>query len=75
MRILDRHVIELLRAVLERRSERRNASIAVLASKITRWEELIGSARQHRIASMLYLELMAAGAMVPPEIGEVLRSD
>ena len=52
---------------------RRDPTIAELARKITCWEDTIEGARQHGVLPILYSELAANSAVIPPEALELAR--
>ena len=73
MRALDRNTVNLLRAVVWPRAERRGSAVAELAAKITRWEDTIEGARQHGVLPTLYTELAANTTFISPEALELAR--
>jgi hypothetical protein len=75
MSALDHDSDNLLRAVVQARAEDRGKTIAELAPKISLWEETIDAARQHGILPMLYSELGANEAVIPPGALKLARSE
>jgi hypothetical protein len=75
MRGLDHDTGNLLRAVVQTQSDARGKTLVELASKISCWEEAIAGARQHGILPMLFSELRAIEANIPPNALELARGE
>lgn len=73
MKVLDCDTGNLLRAVVQPHSDARGMTTAKLASKISCWENVIDSARQHGISPKLYYELVANVNDIPQEALELAR--
>ena len=75
MRGLDHDTGNLLRAVVQTQSDARGKTLVEMASKISCWEEAIAGARQHGILPMLFSELRAIEADIPPNALELARDE
>ncbi len=75
MRAPDHDSHNLLRAVVQLRAEGRGKTITELAAKVGCWEETIEDARLHGILPLLYSELAANEAVIPPGALELARSE
>jgi hypothetical protein len=75
MRVLDHDTGDLLRAVVQTQSDARGKTLVELASKISCWEDAIEGARQHGILPMLFSELRAIEADIPPNVLQLARDE
>lgn len=75
MKVLDHDTGNLLRAVVQPHSAAGAKTIAKLATQITSWDVAIEAARYHGILPMLYTELAAIEASVPPRALDLARSE
>jgi len=73
MRPTEAEACELLRAIARQPVD--SGRICGLAQQVSNWEAVADLATRHRVESMVYLSLMAAGASVPPAVEARLRAD
>ena len=75
MKVLDRDTANLLRAVVQPHSATGGKTVVKLATQIACWDVAIEGARHHGILPMLYTELAANEAPIPPKALELVRSE
>src|SRR5690349_11136140 len=66
---------ELLLAAVQPPQRSSPPRFARLAAEISDWDLLIETARQHRIASLLYSRISASGVSCPPDVEAELRAE